>query len=98
MTTHPPPPEDRAFTSPRAIARVVILRVIEVLADQARRMSLAELSAALDVPTTSLFAILKGLAQVGYVVFKSDTYVLGPRARKLAESIHAARSFLSWPG
>ena len=91
MTTHTPPPEVRGFAPPRAIARV--LRVIEVLADQARRMSLAELSAALDVPKTSLFAILKGLAQVGYVVFESDTYVLGPRARKLAESIHGGRSF-----
>ena len=91
MTPHTPPTEDRAFTPPRAIARV--LRVIELLADQARRMSLAELSAALDVPKTSLFAILKGLAQVGYVVFESDTYVLGPRAHKLAESIHGGRSF-----
>ena len=91
MTTHTSLPEDRAFTPSRAIARV--LSVIEVLADQARRMSLAELSAALDVPKTSLFAILKGLAQVGYGVFESDTYVLGPRARKLAESIHGGRSF-----
>lgn len=91
MTTHTRPPEERAFTPPRAIARV--LRVIEVLADQARPMSLAELSAALDVPKTSLFAILKGLAQARYVVFENDTYVLGPRARRLAESIHGGISF-----
>lgn len=91
MTTHAPPPEDQAFTPPRAIARV--LNVVEVLAEQARRMSLAEMSAALDIPKTSLFAILKGLAQVGYVVFESDTYTLGPRARKLADSIHGNRSF-----
>ena len=77
---------------------MVLWKVLKVLADQARRISLAELSAALDVPKTSLFAILKELAQVGYVVFESDTYGLGPRARKLAESIHAGRSFLSWPG
>ncbi len=91
MTAHAAPPEDRSFTPPRAIARV--LRVIEVLAEQARPMSLAELSAALEVPKTSLFAILKGLAQAGYVVFDNETYVLGPRARKLAESIHGGRSF-----
>lgn len=91
MTKQPSPPEDQAFTPPRAIARV--LRVIEVLADQARRMSLVEMSVALDIPKTSLFAILKGLAQVGYVAFENDTYALGPRARKLAESIHGSRSF-----
>ena len=91
MTTLTPLPEDRGFTPPRSIARV--LKVIEVLADQARRMSLAELSAALDVPKTSLFAILKGLVQAGYVVFESETYALGPQARKLADSIHGGRSF-----
>ena len=90
MTGQSPAPPDRAFTPPRAIARV--LRVIEVLADQARRMSLAELSEALDVPKTSLFAILKGLAQGGYVVFESDTYVLGSQTRRLAESIQGGRS------
>ena len=91
MTTHTPPPEDHSFTPPRAIARV--LKVVEVLAEQARRMSLAELSAALEIPKTSLFAILKGLAQVGYVDFESDTYALGPRARKLADSIQGNQSF-----
>ena len=91
MTTPSPPPADLAFTPPRAIARV--LRVIEVLAEQARQMSLAEMSVALDIPKTSLFAILKGLVQAGYVVFEGDTYALGPRARKLADSIHGSRSF-----
>ena len=56
-------------------------------------MSLAELGEALDVPKTSLFAILKGLEQVGYVVFENDTYVLGPQARRLAQAIHGGRSF-----
>ena len=93
MKTHIPSPEDQVFTftPPRAIARV--FRVIEVLADQARRMSLAEMSTVLNIPKTSLFAILKGLAQEGYVVFENDTYVLGPRARKLADSINGSRSF-----
>ncbi len=90
MTNQTPEPEDRAFTPPRAIARV--LKVIEALADRARPMSLAALSETLDVPKTSLFAILKGLAQVGYVVFESGAYVLGPQARRLAESIHGGRS------
>ena len=91
MTNQTPAPADRAFTPPRATARV--LKVLEVLADQARRMSLAELSEALDVPKTSLFAILKGLEQVGYVVFEDDTYVLGAQARRLAEAIQGGRSF-----
>ena len=63
MATLAPASEDRTFTPPRAIGRV--LRVIEVLGDQARRMSLAGLSAVLDVPKTSLFAILKGLTENG---------------------------------
>lgn len=91
MTTHTPPPEDQAFTPPRAIARV--MRVVELLADQACQMSLAEMSTALDIPKTSLFAILKGLAQAGYVIFEGDTYALGQRARQLADSIHGSRSF-----
>lgn len=90
MTTQHPPSEDRTFTPPRAIARVLI--VVEVLADQARPMSLAELSTALQVPKTSLFAILKGLEQLEYVVFDDDAYVLGPRARSLADSIRGGRS------
>ena len=91
MAPRTPASEDRSFTPPRAIARV--LRVLELLGHRARRMSLAELSVALGVPKTSLFAILKGLAQGGYVIFERDTYALGPQASKLAEAIKGGRSF-----
>ena len=91
MATHDPLPDDRTFTPPRAIARV--LRVMEVLATQARRMSLAELSSTLGVPKTSLFAILKGLEQAGYVAFENETYGLCSQALKLARAITGARAF-----
>lgn len=91
MASLTPASADRKFTPPRAIARV--LRVIEVLGDQARRMSLAELCTELGTPKTSLFTILKGLAMGGYVVFEGDTYALGPQSAKLAESIRGGRPF-----
>ena len=91
MATRPPTTDIRTFTPPRAIVRV--LRVIEVLATHARRLSLAELSLTLGIPKTSLFTILKGLAQSDYVAFENETYALGPRARKLGDAIAGARSF-----
>ena len=91
MATRPPTTDKCTFTPPRAIVRV--LRVIEVLATHARRLSLAELSLTLGIPKTSLFAILKGLAQSDYVAFENETYALGPRARKLCDAIAGARSF-----
>ena len=83
--------EERVFSPPRAIARG--LRAVEILAIHARGKSLAELSTAMNVPKSSLFALLKGLEQAGYVVLDKDTYTLGPQARKLAEMIRGGRSF-----
>ena len=83
--------EERPFSPPRAIARV--LRVIEVLAAEPRGLSLAELSVLMGVPKSSLFAILKGLQQQGYVALDKDTYGIGPSARKLADAIRGGRSF-----
>lgn len=82
---------DRSFAPPRAIARV--LRVIETIAVNARPMSLAELSVELGVPKTSLYAIVKGLEQCAYVSFERESYALGPKARKLAETIAGGGSF-----
>lgn len=82
--------DDRQFSPPRAIARV--LRVIEVLAVEAGRRSLAELSVAMEVPKSSLFAILKGLEQEGYVTLDKDLYAIGPKAFRLADAIRGGRT------
>jgi DNA-binding IclR family transcriptional regulator len=92
MAAPAPASEERLFSPPRAIARV--LRVIEALAAQPGGHTLAELSVAMGIPKSSLFAILKGLDQEGYVVLDKDTYSIGPNARKLAETIRAGRSFV----
>lgn len=83
--------KERQFSPPRAIARV--LRVIEALAAQPAGSTLAELSVAMGVPKSSLFAILKGLEQESYVVLGKDRYSIGANARKLADTIRAGRSF-----
>lgn len=91
MTAPGPASEDRLFSPPRAIARV--LRVIEALAAEPRGRSLAALSVDMGVPKSSLFAILKGLEQEGYVALDKDTYGIGPNARRLADTIRGGRSF-----
>ena len=91
MPPRTPASADRRFTPPRSIARV--LQVIKALARSARPTSLAELSVALGVPKTSLYAILKGLEQLGYVTFERDAYSLGPQAHALGQAISQGPSF-----
>ena len=90
MTALGPASEYRLFSPPRAIARV--LRVIEALAAEPRGRSLAELSVDMRVPKSSLFAILKGLEQEGYIALDKDTYCIGANARILADTIRGGRS------
>lgn len=81
----------RIFTPPRGIARV--LQVLKILAQRSQPMTLAELSMAVGIPRTSLFAILKGLQQEGYLVFERDFYSVGPEAVKLGNAITQQQNF-----
>jgi IclR family acetate operon transcriptional repressor len=81
----------RMFTPPRSIGRV--LQILKMLAQRARPMTLAELSSEFDVPRTSLFSILKGLQQEGYVIFEHDAYSLGPESTSLGQAITQGETF-----
>ena len=80
----------RDFTPPRSAERV--LTTIRTLAQNGNPMSLAELSVAVDVPKTSLFALLKALQQAQYVTFERDRYALGPEAHRLGRMIVGGQS------
>jgi IclR family transcriptional regulator, acetate operon repressor len=82
----------RDFTPPRSVERV--LTIVRTLAQAGQPMSLAELSATLGVPKTSLFALLKGLEQAEYVTFKLDRYALGRESERLARAIIEGRSLV----
>lgn len=73
------------FTPPRSAKRV--LNTLHTLAQNRRPMSLAELSAAVKVPKTSLFALLKALQQADYVTFEREHYSLGREAHRLGRAI-----------
>jgi len=73
------------FTPPRSAERV--LTTLRTLALHRAPMSLVELSTAVKVPKTSLFAILKALHQAGYVTFEHERYALGAEALRLGQAI-----------
>lgn len=81
----------RDFTPPRSVERV--LNTIKTLAQCGQPMSLAELSVAVKVPKTSLFALLKALQQADYVSFESDRYALGRESHRLGRAIVTGQSF-----
>lgn len=80
----------RDFTPPRSAERV--LTAIRTLAQNGHPMSLAELSVAVEVPKTSLFALLKALQQARYVTFERDRYTLGPESHRLGRAIVSGQS------
>ena len=81
----------RVFTPPRSGERA--LMAIRILAQHERPLSLAEMSIAIDIPKTSLFAILKGLVLSGYVAFEEGKYSLGPESHRLGRIISEGRAF-----
>lgn len=84
-------PSARVFTPPRGIGRV--LQIVKAVAQWPRPVTLAELSSQIDVPRTSLFAILKGLQAEDYVIFEREHYSLGPAAIRLGAAITQRQSF-----
>jgi IclR family transcriptional regulator, KDG regulon repressor len=78
------------FTPPRSVERV--LNTLRTLAQNRQPMSLAELSAAVKVPKTSLFALLKALQQADYVTFEREHYALGREAHRLGGAIVSGQS------
>ena len=83
-------PVEREGGGPKAMSRV--LRLLDCLAHAPEGLSLADLSAALSAPKSTLLNSLKPLAAEGFLVAEGNLYRLGPRAFRLAADISSAWS------
>jgi DNA-binding IclR family transcriptional regulator len=81
--------EERTAQSPQSVTRVI--RILEALCTSPDAMSLADLARALDAPKSSLAALLRGLAEEGFVVAAGGAWRLGPGAFGLSSALLEAR-------
>lgn len=81
--------DNRQFNSPQSVTRVI--QILEVLCASPAPVSLAQLSRALDAPKSSIAALLRGLAEAGFVVAAEGAYRLGPSAFGLGSALLEAR-------
>lgn len=81
--------EERASQSPQSVTRVI--RILEALCASDAAMSLADLARRLDAPKSSLAALLRGLAEEGFVIASDGAWRLGPGAFGLSGALLAAR-------
>ena len=77
------------MNSPQSVSRVI--QILEALCASAEPVSLAQLSRDLEAPKSSLAALLRGLAEEGFVVSTESVYRLGPRAFGLGSALLEAR-------
>lgn len=83
------PAEERGSQSPRSVTRVI--RILEALCASPGPMSLADLARTLGAPKSSLAALLRGLAEEGFVVATDSAWRLGPGAFGLSSALLEAR-------
>lgn len=81
--------KDRRSQSPQSVTRVI--RILEALCASPLSVSLADLSRELDLPKSSLAALLRGLADEQLVVNEGSAWRLGPGAFGLGSALTAAR-------
>lgn len=81
--------DDRRVNSPQSVTRVI--KILEALCASPRPVSLADLSRVLGTPKSSLAALLRGLAEEGFVVSSEGAYRLGPGAFGLGSALLEAR-------
>lgn len=94
-TDRPNTPIEDQSAGPRAILRVP--EVLLALAAKREGCSLAELSARLDVPKTSLHRLLHTLVRGGYLTRRADVYVLGAASFHLASVLARAAPSSAFP-
>ncbi len=82
---------EREIGGPRSLTR--LLGIFVVLSDTADGMSLAELSATLESPKSSLLNLLRPLVAEGYLIHESGMYRLGPSIYRLAGGVLANWEF-----
>lgn len=84
-----PNPAEPRMPSPQSVTRVI--RILEALCTGPGTATLADLSRQLGTPKTSLAALLRGLADIGFVIAADGGYRLGPGAFGLGSALQAAR-------
>ncbi len=87
-----PNAQDSRIQSPQSVTRVV--QILEALCASAAPITLADLSRTLATPKTSLAALLRGLAEIDFVVAADGAYRLGPGAFGLGSALQEARKRL----
>lgn len=75
--------------SPQSVTRVI--HILEALCASPKPLGLAELARDLATPKSSLSALLRGLADLNYVVAQDGAYQLGPGAFGLGSALLEAR-------
>src|ERR1700740_1766574 len=86
--------DDRRVKAPQAVSGVI--QILEALCASQRPVSLADLSRVLNMPKSSLAALLRGLAEEDFVVSSEGAHRLGPGAFALgAARMEARRRFQS---
>ncbi len=78
---------DDTKSGPRSVMRV--LGLFEALTAMDDELSLAELSAELDAPKSSLLTLLRPLVDAGFLIHNKGKYYLGPRIFRLSSDILA---------
>ncbi|MDO8945035.1 MAG: IclR family transcriptional regulator, partial [Desulfobacterales bacterium] len=79
--------------SPRAVGR--FLEIVDLIADTKDGLTLAQLSAHIHAPKSSLLAILRPLTESSHLLRVDDRYQLGPAVFRLASKVHSSRRFAS---
>ena len=81
---------DRDDSGPRSLTR--LLALFDTLAIAPHGMTLADLSAALESPKSSLLNLLRPLVAEGFLVHSAGTYNLGPAMFRLSASVLSANT------
>jgi DNA-binding IclR family transcriptional regulator len=80
-----------AGQSPRSVARV--MHILDYVSAAPDGQSLAQLSAHMRSPKSSVLSLLRGLVGAGYLVHEDSAYRLGPESYRVASAIVAGRRF-----
>jgi DNA-binding IclR family transcriptional regulator len=93
--SNPQEPAEGAAGGDGSVARSAtrLLALFEALAKSEEGVSLAELSATVAAPKSSLLGLLRSMVALGYLEHGRGLYRLGPKAFRLAADILAVRRF-----
>lgn len=70
-----------------------VMRIIEALAESREGLTLTQLCAQTQLPKTSLFSLLRSLAEGSYVISEGKNHRLGPETYRIAAMIYKADRF-----